>query len=78
MIPKKVKVVVTQPEEPIAAEIIATAIVKISEATQALLSAGLKRDAIIILIHARSHVGMRDIELVLNNLATLKENWTTL
>lgn len=66
---------VEQPGEPIPAEIIASAIVKISEATTAMLRAGLKYETIVTLVHDNSKVAKRDIRLVLNNLSELKENF---
>ena len=64
-------------EAPIAAAIIAEAIVKISAASEALLKAGLKQETIVTLIHDRSKVSKNNIRIVLNNLADLRKDWTT-
>lgn len=68
---------VMQPDEPIAAEIMATAIIDIDTAMKKLSTSGLKRNAIVVLIHDRSGVGKRDIEIVLNNLEDLRAMWCT-
>lgn len=57
------------------AEIIAQSIVEIADAMKVLSRTRLSREAIITLIHARSKVGKRDIELVLNNLEALERIW---
>ena len=70
---------VIKPDEqaPIAAEIIAKAIIDISEAMKRFSTSGLKRNAIVVLIHDRSGIGKRDIEVVLNNLEALRADWCT-
>lgn len=75
--PNAVPVVVQEPDKPIAEEIIAKAIIDISEATKKALNAGLKREAIVTLIHANSSVGKPHIRLVLNNLESLRQTWCT-
>ncbi len=75
---KNKAVVVKQDEQqPIAAEVIAQSIVKISDATKALLSAGLRYETIVALVHDRSGVAKSTIRIVINNLESLRENWTT-
>jgi hypothetical protein len=64
-----------QPDEPIAVEVIARAIIDISDAMKKLSTSGLKRRAIVALIHDHSGIGKRDIEIVLNNLESLRETW---
>jgi hypothetical protein len=67
---------ITQSEtEPVAPEIMARSIEEIAKAMKTLSATRLKRDAVIILIHARSKVGKREIELVLNNLEELEQIW---
>lgn len=56
-------------------EIIAASILEIAQAMKALNSTRLKRSVIVTLIHDRSKIGKRDIELVLNNLASLEEDY---
>jgi hypothetical protein len=72
------KTTVTQPvppKEPIAAEIIASSIVQISEAMQAINRSRLSRKALVVLIQAQSKVPRKGIEIVLNNLADLEKDW---
>lgn len=68
-------IVKRQPDEPVATEVIARAIVEISDAMKKLSTSGLKRKAIVTLIHDHSGIGKRDIEIVLNNLDALRETW---
>jgi hypothetical protein len=75
---KKLPIVVKQkPEEPVAPEIIAKAIIDIAESARKALSAGLTREAIVTLIHAQGGVGKPDIRMVLNNLSDLRRHWCT-
>jgi len=62
-------------EAPIAAEIMAKAITDIAAATKEIMSAGLKYETVVTLIHAHSGVSKKDIRLVLNNLVCFKETW---
>lgn len=71
----KAKVEVTQPEEPVAAKVIATSIVEIDRQMKAMLNAGLKREAIIALVHDSSGIAKGTIRIVLNNLEDLKMQW---
>jgi hypothetical protein len=71
------KAIVKQPDPPVAGEIIATAIIEISDAMRKLSTSGLKRKTIVALVHDTSGIGKRDIEIVLNNLETLRETWCT-
>jgi hypothetical protein len=64
-------------EEPIAPEVIAQAIIRISDNMQKTLQAGLSRAAIVTLIRARGGVGKREVETVLSNLANLRRDWCT-
>lgn len=71
-------VVVKQNEQaPIASEIIAKAIIDIADAAKRLSNSGLKRRAIVLLISHQSGVAMRNVELVLNNLEALRDDWCT-
>jgi hypothetical protein len=63
-----VKVVQKANEEPVATEIIAQAIVKISDATTKLLSSGLTRRAVLILLSAASGVPQTTCKRVLEGL----------
>jgi hypothetical protein len=71
----KEKIKIMQPEEPIPAEVIATAIVNIAESMLKLNSTRLTRRAIVTLIHENSGVARKTIEVVLNNLEQLEETW---
>lgn len=71
-----VKVVVKQDtEKPIPVELIAQAIIDISEAVNKALNAGLTREAIVTLIWASSGVGKSSIRAVLDDLANLRRKW---
>jgi hypothetical protein len=65
------------PEAPIAAEIMAQAIMDIAAAMEKIGRSGLKRKAIVALIHDTSGLRKGDIELVLNNLESLRATWCT-
>jgi hypothetical protein len=71
------KVTVKQKDEPVAAEVLATAIIDISDAMKKVNASGLKRRAIVALIHDQSKIGKREIEIVLNNLDCLRADWCT-
>jgi hypothetical protein len=75
--PKSSVVVKQAADAPVAAEIIAQAIIDISDAAKRLNNAGLKRRAVVALIHDVSGIAKRDIEIVLNNLESLREQWCT-
>jgi hypothetical protein len=70
-------VIKQQPDEPVAAEVIARAIIGISDSMKKLSTSGLKRKAIVALIHDHSGIRKGDIEIVLNNLEALRETWCT-
>lgn len=73
---KKSSVVVTQdPNQPIAAEILAKSIVEIDKHFKAVLNAGLKRETLVALIHDSSGIAKGTIRIVLNNLEDLKAMW---
>lgn len=63
------------PSEPLAAEVIATEIQKISKAMEAIQNSKLKRRAIVALIQDQSKLPKRTIEIVLNNLEELEKDW---
>jgi len=60
------------PEQPIAAEIIAQSIVDIVAAMKGINASRLTRRALVTLIHDVSKVSRKDIDLVLNNLSQLE------
>jgi hypothetical protein len=68
-------VIKQQPDDPVAAEVIARAIIDISDSMKKLSTSGLKRKAIVALVHDTSGIRKGDIELVLNNLESLRETW---
>jgi hypothetical protein len=73
---KATKVEVKQDSEaPIAAEVIAKAIIGIDTSMKAILNAGLKYETIVTLIHDHSGLSKRDIRLVMNNLAAMRQTW---
>jgi len=70
------KVTVKQNDDaPVAAEVLATAIIDISDAMRKVNTSGLKRKAIVALIHDQSKISKRAIEIVLNNLESLRQDW---
>jgi hypothetical protein len=62
-------------DAPVAAEVLATAIIDISDAMRKVNTSGLKRKAIVALIHDQSKISKRAIEIVLNNLESLRQDW---
>lgn len=66
---------VVQSDPPIAADIMAKAIVDIAEGFRRVENSRLSRKALVVLIQNHSKVPQRDIELVLNNLAQLDQIW---
>jgi thiamine monophosphate kinase len=71
------KINVQQPEPPIPAEVMAQAIIDISDGMKKLSNSGLKRKAVVALIHDQSKISKRHIEIVLNNLECLRQDWCT-
>lgn len=71
-----VKVNVVQDEaNPITPEVLASAIKKIGDSIKAWERAGLRRNALVALIHDSSCIGKIQINLVLNHIAALEENY---
>ena len=62
-------------QEPIAAEVMAKAIIQISEATKKMLRAGLKQRTIEILVSAQSGISRKTVGIVVNNLADLRQDF---
>lgn len=62
-------------EKPVPAEIIAQSIVEIAKGMKVLNSMRLSRRAIVTLIHEQSKIARRDIEIVMNNLDRLEQDW---
>lgn len=69
------KVVKSDPPE--STEILAASVIKISDAMDKLINApgGLKREAIVLLIHDMTKVGKPDIRQVLEALPQLRGHW---
>lgn len=73
----KRSVVVTQDEEnPVAQEVLADVIVKISDGMTKLLASGLNRKAIIVLLHDSTDQPKYRIEAVLDGLDSLRAAYT--
>jgi hypothetical protein len=70
-----VKQAVGEPEVPV--EVIAQAIVKVSEAAKKMREAGLKEEAIVLLLHDYTGVGKPHIRLILRALPQLRTMYTT-
>jgi hypothetical protein len=66
-----------QDDKPVAAEVIAQALVDISDGMKRLSNSGLKRKAVVALVHDQSKISKRAIEIVLNNLESLRADWCT-
>ena len=66
------KVKVTKSDPPETTEILAEAIVKISNGMTALLDSGLNEQGIMILLRARTGLSLRDIQKMLDGLRQLK------
>jgi 3-deoxy-D-manno-octulosonate 8-phosphate phosphatase KdsC-like HAD superfamily phosphatase len=58
------------------AEIIALELKKISRGMQQILQGGLKKEAVIILLAAKTKLSKRDIECVLDGMRDLAADWT--
>lgn len=72
------KTAIIQPPPPakeVPAEILATAIVQIAEAMRVINATRLTRKVIVALIHDRSKLPKKTIEIVLNNLDDLETEW---
>lgn len=65
-----VKLIKSTPPE--SKEILAEAIIRISESFAKLSASGLNRDAIMVLIHDQTKISKRDIKLVLDSLTRLR------
>lgn len=66
------KITVTKSEPPESTEVLASAIVKIGEAAEALRKSGLNEKAIVVLLAHETKVGMNDIRTVLAGLRQLR------
>jgi len=76
MTTKKTKLIVEQnPDKPVDVKVLATVIVAIGDSMKKLLASGLNRKAIIALIKDRSGLTKGTIEIVLNNLESLKDDY---
>lgn len=73
--PYKVKVV-QDFDEPVEKEVLASAIVQISEATKKLYKTGLNKKAVVALINDDTKLGKGLVETVLNSLETLAKKYT--
>lgn len=73
MAKEKSVVVVQDPEKPVAAEVLAQAIVDVSKGAQALLNGKLKRRAVLLLIQDQvpARIGLETIGQVLDSAANL-------
>jgi hypothetical protein len=71
---RKTKIIQSE-EKPIAVEILAEEILKISQAMKKINESRLHRKAIIALIHDQSKLGKSHIAIVLNNLDGLERDW---
>jgi hypothetical protein len=72
---RKVVNVVQNPDKPVAAQVIADAIVEIAKAMKTLNDSRLKRRAIVTLLHDATTVSRTDIGDVLNGLEQLEKEW---
>lgn len=74
---KKNTIRVTQPtdDDPVAKEVLATAIVNISNSVQKLYTSGLNRSAVVALIKDDTGIGKGIIETVLDSLSQLRSSY---
>lgn len=71
------KIVLDQAEdEPVERHVLATAIVKISEAADALKKSGLNQRAVVVLLADKTKIAKGTIEDVLDGLADLRSDYT--
>lgn len=63
---------VTKSAPPETKEILAEAIVRIGDGFNSLLKSGLNREAVVVLLHAKTAVNKKDIVAVLDGLTRLK------
>ncbi len=68
---EKIKIVKNE-DKPEPTEILAEAVIRISENLEALQNSGLNQRAIVALVYDYTKIAKRDIELVLESLAKLK------
>lgn len=66
-----------KPGEPVEEETLAASIRKISEALTKLTRSGLRREAVVILLHHETKISQRDIRQVLDTLGDLARRFTT-
>lgn len=66
----------TNEENPESLELIAQSIIEISDAFQKINSSRLKRRAVVLLIKDITGIGVREIELILDNAPKLKDYYT--
>jgi len=69
------KAITVVDDEEVPRELLAESIVRISDSFTKLAASGLNRRAIVVLVRHASHLGMRDVALVLNTLEDLKERY---
>lgn len=63
------------PKNPVPAEVIADALIKLSRAIKVLEETKLNRRAIVILLSHSSRVNMTDVEKVVDSLASMETDW---
>ena len=71
----KTNIIKDENEEPVAVEVLESAILDIAKGMKLLTSSRLTKKAAIVLISYQSKIGMRDVEIVLNNLADFEKDW---
>lgn len=69
---KNNRITVTKSEPPESTEVLASAIVKIGDACEALRKSGLNEQAIVVLLVHKTKVGVREVRAVLNGLRQLR------
>lgn len=73
----KSKVNITQDDDdPIATEVLAQAICKLSDASNQLLSSGLNKKAIVVLLRDATNLSKRNITAVLDAMGQLRQDYT--
>lgn len=73
---KKTANIVQDVAQPVERDVLAQAIVKMSNAAQALAKSGLNRKALVVLVSHHAKLPARDVSLVLDSLESLTAAYT--
>lgn len=68
-------VTVTDPENEVSPEVLASSILKISDAMEQLHKSGLNEEAVIVLLHDKTKVAKKTIKLVMHSIRQLSTTY---